>query len=117
MYSDLGVLRATALLGIIAAALIPVPVLFFFFGPRIRKMSKFAPKMMPGGGPPGAADRRGMGGPPIPLLLGAGRPAERHDSSKNERSSAETGTTLAPVSPMSPPTTPAVLISPPGRAM
>nr|POE46816.1 putative transporter c36.02c [Quercus suber] len=48
MYPDMGVKWATTLLGFIAVALIPVPILFFIYGPRIRKMSRFAPQMPPG---------------------------------------------------------------------
>nr|POE65929.1 putative transporter c36.03c [Quercus suber] len=48
MYGDLGVKWATTLLGFIAVALMPVPVLFFIYGPRIRKMSRFAPQMPAG---------------------------------------------------------------------
>lgn len=47
MYDRLGVEWATSLLGFIAVALIPVPVLFYIFGPRLRKMSRFSPKFPP----------------------------------------------------------------------
>ena len=45
MYQDLGVAWATSVLGFISVGLIPVPILFFIYGARIRKMSKFTPKM------------------------------------------------------------------------
>jgi len=68
MYRDLGVQWATSVLGFIALGLMPVPLLFFLYGEKIRKMSRFVPKLPPGGmGPPGM----GAGGPP-----GGGPPAK-----------------------------------------
>ncbi|KAE9970960.1 hypothetical protein BLS_004673 [Venturia inaequalis] len=55
MFHTLGVNWAASLLGFLAAALAPVPFLFFVYGQKIRNLSKFSPT----GGPPG-----GMGGPP-----------------------------------------------------
>lgn len=43
MFNTLGVDWATSLLGFITAALFPVPILFYFYGAKIRKMSKHAP--------------------------------------------------------------------------
>ncbi|KAK8194860.1 major facilitator superfamily domain-containing protein [Phyllosticta capitalensis] len=43
MYHNLDVDWATSLLGIVSVVLIPVPVLFFIFGARIRKSSQFSP--------------------------------------------------------------------------
>ena len=43
MYHNLGVAWATSLLGFLCAALAPVPVLFFIYGKKIRKMSRFSP--------------------------------------------------------------------------
>lgn len=43
MYGRLGVDWATSLLGFLCVALIPVPVLFFFYGSKLRSMSKFSP--------------------------------------------------------------------------
>lgn len=43
MYHDLGVPWATSLLAFLGVALAPVPVLFFVFGEKIRRMSKFSP--------------------------------------------------------------------------
>lgn len=43
MYHNLGVPWATSLLGFLTAAMFPVPVLFFIYGKRIRKMSRFSP--------------------------------------------------------------------------
>ncbi|KAF2448197.1 bicyclomycin resistance protein [Karstenula rhodostoma CBS 690.94] len=42
MYHTLGVNWATSVLGFITAALFPVPILFYFYGARIRKMSKYS---------------------------------------------------------------------------
>lgn len=69
MFRDLGIKWATAVLGFIAVGLIPVPILFFIYGARIRKLSKFTPKLPPGmgpgrpGGPPMGVPP--MGGPPM----------------------------------------------------
>lgn len=43
MYHNLGVPWATSLLGFLCVVLFPVPILFFIYGSRIRKLSKFAP--------------------------------------------------------------------------
>lgn len=43
MYHTLGVNWATSVLGFITAALFPVPILFYTYGAKIRKMSKYAP--------------------------------------------------------------------------
>lgn len=64
MYRNLGVQWATTVLGFVALALMPVPMMFFIYGARIRKLSKFVPKLPPGmgpGGPPGA-------GPPLVVV-------------------------------------------------
>ncbi|KAJ5179669.1 hypothetical protein N7492_002879 [Penicillium capsulatum] len=42
MFNSLGVNWASTLLGCVAVCLIPIPVLFYFYGPRIRAKSKFA---------------------------------------------------------------------------
>jgi DHA1 family multidrug resistance protein-like MFS transporter len=44
MYRNLGMAWASSVLGFIAAAMVPIPFLFFFYGARIRAMSKFSPK-------------------------------------------------------------------------
>jgi DHA1 family multidrug resistance protein-like MFS transporter len=43
MYHTLGVNWATSLLAFLCIAMIPAPVLFFIYGSKIRKMSKFSP--------------------------------------------------------------------------
>jgi DHA1 family multidrug resistance protein-like MFS transporter len=43
MYHTLGVAWATSLLGFLCVAMIPAPVCFYFYGARIRKLSKFSP--------------------------------------------------------------------------
>ena len=43
MYHTLGVAWATSLLGFLTAAFLPVPILFFIYGAKIRKMSKYSP--------------------------------------------------------------------------
>ena len=45
MYHKLGVNWASSLLGFITAAMIPIPIVFFLYGKRIRAMSKYTPKL------------------------------------------------------------------------
>lgn len=45
MYHKLGVAWATSLLAFLAVAFIPVPVLFFIYGAKLRKLSKFTPTL------------------------------------------------------------------------
>lgn len=42
-YHTLGVDWATSLLAFIAVALFPVPILFYIYGSRIRKLSRYSP--------------------------------------------------------------------------
>lgn len=44
MYHNLGVDWASSVLGFITVAMIPIPILFFFYGAKIRAMSRFSPK-------------------------------------------------------------------------
>ncbi|KAL3473986.1 major facilitator superfamily domain-containing protein [Aspergillus californicus] len=44
MYHKLGVDWASSLLGFITIAMIPIPIVFFIYGKKIRAMSKFSPK-------------------------------------------------------------------------
>lgn len=44
MYQSLGVAWASSVLGFITVAMIPIPILFFIYGSKIRAMSKFSPK-------------------------------------------------------------------------
>lgn len=46
MFHKLGVNWASYLLGFVAAALIPIPVLFYYFGPKLRGTSRFNPDKM-----------------------------------------------------------------------
>ena len=43
MYNGLGVSWASSLLGFIMLAMVPVPVIFYIYGARIRNMSKYSP--------------------------------------------------------------------------
>lgn len=45
MYHKLGVDWASSLLGFITIAMIPIPVVFFIYGKRIRAMSKYSPTL------------------------------------------------------------------------
>ena len=42
-YQGIGIGLATTVWGCVAAALIPVPVVFFYYGSRLRERSHFAP--------------------------------------------------------------------------
>ena len=63
MFDGMGIQWASTLLGCIAAALVPIPVIFYLYGHKIRERSKFAPTM-PGNVPgrasgPAAANGNG----------------------------------------------------------
>lgn len=45
MFNNLGIQWAGTLLGCLAVILVPIPVLFIKFGPKLREKSKFAPTM------------------------------------------------------------------------
>jgi hypothetical protein len=45
MYDTLGVAWATSLLGFLSIAMIPIPFLFYFYGPMIRDLSRYTPKL------------------------------------------------------------------------
>lgn len=45
MYHKLGVDWASSLLGFLTIAMIPIPILFYFYGAKIRAMSKYTPKL------------------------------------------------------------------------
>lgn len=45
MYHRLGVAWATSLLGFLSLSMVPIPVVFYFYGARIRALSKFRPKL------------------------------------------------------------------------
>lgn len=43
MFNNLGIQWAATLIGCLAAVLIPIPVIFYIYGGRIRAKSEFAP--------------------------------------------------------------------------
>ena len=43
MFHNLGVEWAGSLLGFLALAFMPIPFLFYIYGPKLRKLSKYAP--------------------------------------------------------------------------
>ncbi|KAL4948708.1 major facilitator superfamily domain-containing protein [Aspergillus filifer] len=45
MFHNMGIQWAGTLLGCIAAAMVPIPVLFLIFGPKLRRMSRLAPNL------------------------------------------------------------------------
>ncbi len=47
MFNGMGIQWAATLLGCVAAALVPIPVIFYLYGARIRRNSKFAPTEPP----------------------------------------------------------------------
>ncbi|KAL1965148.1 hypothetical protein VTN77DRAFT_6061 [Rasamsonia byssochlamydoides] len=47
MFHGLGVNWAGTLLGCVASALVPIPVIFYLYGPKLRARSKFAPTFFP----------------------------------------------------------------------
>jgi len=51
MFEGMGIQWAATLLGAVAAALVPIPVIFYLYGHKIRAKSAFAPTP-----PPGALD-------------------------------------------------------------
>jgi len=48
MFNGMGIEWASTLLGCVAAALVPIPVIFYLYGHRIRKRSAYAPTPPPG---------------------------------------------------------------------
>lgn len=44
MYHKLGVNWASSLLGFLTAAMVPIPILFFFYGAKLRAMSRYKPR-------------------------------------------------------------------------
>jgi DHA1 family multidrug resistance protein-like MFS transporter len=48
MFNGMGIQWASTLLGCVAAALVPIPVIFYIYGARIRKRSAYAPTPPPG---------------------------------------------------------------------
>ena len=47
MFLDMKIQYAATLLGCLAFLMIPVPILFWFYGPKLRAKSKWAPKIPP----------------------------------------------------------------------
>jgi DHA1 family multidrug resistance protein-like MFS transporter len=45
MYDRLGVAWATSLLGFLCTALVPAPIIFYYYGERVRAMSKYTAKL------------------------------------------------------------------------
>jgi MFS transporter, DHA1 family, multidrug resistance protein len=48
MFNNLGIQWAGTLLGCLAAIMIPIPIAFVIYGPRLRQKSKYAPSEGPG---------------------------------------------------------------------
>ena len=47
MFIDMKIQWAGTLLGCVAAVLIPVPIAFYLYGPKLRQKSKWAPTLPP----------------------------------------------------------------------
>jgi MFS transporter, DHA1 family, multidrug resistance protein len=45
MFVNMKIQWAATLLGCVAAALIPVPIFFYIYGPKLRQKSKWAPNL------------------------------------------------------------------------
>lgn len=45
MYNKLGVDWASSLLGFLSIVMVPIPIVFYFFGAKIRGLSRFTPKL------------------------------------------------------------------------
>lgn len=43
MFNNLGIQWAATLIGCLAAVMVPIPILFYIYGGRIRAKSEFAP--------------------------------------------------------------------------
>ena len=46
MFNGMGIEWAATLLGLLATCMVPIPVLFYIYGKRLRAKSKFSPTMM-----------------------------------------------------------------------
>ena len=51
MFVDMKIQWAATLLGCLAAVMVPVPIFFYYYGPKLRQKSKWAPTM-PAAPPP-----------------------------------------------------------------
>ncbi|KAK7980540.1 hypothetical protein PG989_012997 [Apiospora arundinis] len=71
MFNGMGINWAATLLGCVATALVPIPVIFYLYGHKIRAKSRFAPTAATNNGPP-ANDMAGVDGP------SSDGPAEKH---------------------------------------
>lgn len=56
MFNGMGIQWASTLLGCVAAVLVPIPVLFYLYGHKLRARSSFAPTPAGGNGPPQGDD-------------------------------------------------------------
>jgi DHA1 family multidrug resistance protein-like MFS transporter len=45
MFNNMGIQWAATLLGCVATALVPIPVIFYLYGNRLRMKSRFAPTL------------------------------------------------------------------------
>lgn len=59
MFEGMGIQWASTLLGCVAAALVPIPVVFYLYGHRIRARSKLAPTFPPQGQPAHSPEEAG----------------------------------------------------------
>jgi hypothetical protein len=62
MFNNLGIQWAGTLLGCLAAVMIPIPVIFYLYGSRIRARSKFAPARAEGAVETGDEEKGVWGG-------------------------------------------------------
>ena len=62
MYEGMGIQWASTLLGCVATALVPIPVLFYLYGHKLRARSSFAPTPPPMGMDSSAGGESGTSG-------------------------------------------------------
>lgn len=73
MFNSMGIQWASTLLGCVATALVPIPVIFYFYGKRLRMKSHFAPTFEPDEAAPVPTEKDGE------EVTGANGEAERRD--------------------------------------
>jgi DHA1 family multidrug resistance protein-like MFS transporter len=73
MFQGMGIEWASTLLGCVAVALVPIPIVFYLYGHKIRAKSAFAPTFPPKGqAPPAAASEEGNASDEKEILQSSG---------------------------------------------
>jgi DHA1 family multidrug resistance protein-like MFS transporter len=80
MFDNLGIEWAATLLGCLAACCVPIPVIFYLFGKKLRQKSKFAPTMAMKKPPTDEEESAGSSNEELPMAaLHATRSRAHHD--------------------------------------